>query len=107
MTIFLLFFNFNAFILNDSDVSTLDAVLFLSYGMLGVFVFGNANIRNPLYDTPFFRSIPRYALFFFVALVFFYFFLGVVNPFPNAVIGIFTGVNLLMLGFFLFIVSTT
>ncbi len=47
MTIFLLFFIFNAFILNDSDVSTLDAVLFLSYGMLEVYVVETIKRKNP------------------------------------------------------------
>jgi len=106
MTLLVLFFLFNAFTLTGETSTLLDWTIFVSYGFLAVFVFATADIRNRLYNIPFFSSLPRFLLFFGLAMVAFYLILGVIDPFPKAITGIFTGVNFFVLGFFLFIVST-
>lgn len=107
-SLLLLWLIFNSFIFSSSDgeLSLLNVITFLSYGMLGVYVFANADIRNKLYNLPFFRSIPRLILFFSVALVGFYFLLGVVDPFPDTALNILTGIPVWILVVFAFVYAT-
>lgn len=91
-TLLLLWLIFNAFIFETAQLSVLDVVLFLSYGLLGVYVFANADIRNKLYNIPFFKSLPRFALFFFSSLILFHLLFGIINPLPDTALSILTGI---------------
>ena len=105
-SLLLLWLVFNAFIFNSAELSVLDVVLFLSYGLLGVYVFANADIRNKLYNISFFKSLPRFLLFFAGSLIAFYFLLGVADPLPNTAISIITGVPTWILIIHAFVFAT-
>ena len=92
-SLLLLWLIFNSFIFaNSTDLSLLNIITFLSYGILGVYVFANADIRNKLYNIPFFRSIPRFLLFFVGALLFFYLIFGVIGSFPDTALSVLKGI---------------
>ena len=105
-SLLLLWLVFNAFIFNTAELSVLDVVLFLSYGLLGVYVFANADIRNKLYNISFFKSLPRFLLFFGSSLIVFYLILGVVDPLPNVLFGIASGIPIWILIVHAFVFAT-
>jgi hypothetical protein len=85
---------FNAYSFVPDGQEMRFVLLFLSYGLLGSYTFARFDVQTRLSKIPFFKSIPSFALFFVLSLLFFYFFLGILNPFPNVVLGIFLGVPL-------------
>ena len=106
-SLLLLWLVFNSFIFaGEGDLSVLNVITFLSYGILGVYVFANADIRNKLYNISFFKSLPRFFLFFGIALIGFYFLLGVSDPFPDTALNILKGVPTWILVIHAFVFAT-
>ena len=107
-SLLLLWLIFNAFIFSSSggEVSVLNVITFLSYGILGVYVFANADIRNKLYNLPFFKSIPRLLLFFVISLVAFYFLFNLVGVTPKTALNSLLGISPWLLVIHAFVFAT-
>ena len=54
--------------------------VFISYGFLNVVIFANEDTRNMLFDIKLTKFLPRFALYFFVSLIFFYLILTKFDP---------------------------
>jgi hypothetical protein len=63
-------------------------IVFLSYGVLTSVIFGNADVRNRLFNVKFVKLFPRIALFFCVFLVIFYFMFHIVDPLEQSLFGV-------------------
>lgn len=55
--------------------------VFIGYGILNAVIFGNADMRNKLFDVQFIRFLPRFFIFFGISLIVFYFLLAYLDPF--------------------------
>jgi membrane protease YdiL (CAAX protease family) len=62
--------------------------VFISYGVFMSIIYGNADIRNKLFNTPLRKFLPRFMLFFGVSLIAFYFILGFVDPLEHSLFGL-------------------
>lgn len=102
--LFFLLFNSFAFVPEDSQLKWV--ITFLSYGVLGAYVFARADLRSRLFDVRFFRAMLIFVPYFFGTLIVLYFLFGLVNPFPNIVLSIFTGMPFWLLSAYAFIFST-
>ena len=83
--LFLLWLIFNSFAYVPEGKEDVWQITFIAYGVLGSYVFGSSDIRSKLYSISFFKSLPRLFLYIFGSLVFFYFLLNLVDPFPSVV----------------------
>ncbi len=73
-----LIFNTFAFVPDGQEDKWL--LIFLSYSTFMGITFGSADARSKLYNTNFFKSIPRFLLFFIPAFFVLYFLLQLVEP---------------------------
>ena len=55
-------------------------MVFISYGLLNAMIFGSADIRNQLFSVKFFKSLPRFFIFFGLSLFGFYILLSFFDP---------------------------
>ena len=89
--IFLFSVIFNASVYVPEGEELRYTLLFLGYGIFGVYIFGNSDIKNKWANVPFFKSLPRLFGYIFISLIFFYFILNITDPFPQVALGILTG----------------
>lgn len=81
-------------------------IIFLSYGILLSLVFGNADLRNKLFDIRFIDSVPRLLMYFFFGLIFFYFLLSFVDPLEGSLFGILSAIPLWLAAIHAFVFAT-
>lgn len=62
--------------------------VFLGYGILNSIIFGNADMRNKLFNVKFIRFLPRFFIFFVVSLLIYYFILKYFDPFEETLFGL-------------------
>lgn len=107
VSLFLLWSIFNSASFVPEGEGIRFALIFLGYGVLGVYVFTHTDVNSSLFKTPFFKNIPRFLLYFTGAFVVTYYLFQVVGAsvFGSAV-SIFKGVPTLLLMSHAFIFAT-
>lgn len=82
--------------------------VFIGYGILNSIIFGNANLRNKLFNVKLLSFIPRFLFFFISGLVIFYFITSFVDPgATGGLLSLLAGVPLWLAVIHSFIFATT
>jgi hypothetical protein len=79
-TLFLIWLIFNTAHFVPASQKDNMLIAFISYGILGAMVFAFADIRNKLFNINFWKSLPRFFLFFIISLIGFYVILKFTSP---------------------------
>jgi len=104
--LFLLWAIFNSFTFVPEGQETKWLLVFLSYGILGTYVFARDDLRDKLFNIGFFRAMIYFIPALIISLIAFYFIFGLVNPLPQVALSILIGIPLWLSAVHAFIFAT-